>query len=498
MGYMLETRGLTKRFGRGDQAQDAVADVSLHIREGEVYGLLGPNGAGKSTTLKMICGMLRPTAGEILFAGHAWRREDLYAIGSLIEEAPLYPNLTARENLRVRTTLLGLPESRIDEVLAAVDLADTGKKRAGRFSMGMRQRLGLALALIARPRLLVLDEPTNGLDPIGIEELRDQIRGFASAGTTVIVSSHILSEVQQMADTIGIICGGAPRLRGCASARAGPRGTLHELLPGGATCARGGGGMTGEKGGLLAGLRAEALKSRHAAPVRLAVLMALPMPLLGAMPYRGVQIFSAWNYWYALFLPVSLSLVVACVARADARTRMRGLLGLGFPLGRAWWAKALWCLALCALSNLVVFGIYLAGSAFSSQGLTAAGTLTMLLCALANTVTAAWMIPAGLFLTARLGMLAGIFCPLAAQLVGGFAWSLVPLPQLFPPSASMVIPTSFIPVLPSGEPLAADMALGGALAADGMLTLAGLAVCALAFAALTAAGAAWFARSEER
>lgn len=177
---------------------------------------------------------------------------------------------------------------------------------------------------------------------------------------------------------------------------------------------------------------------------------------------------------------------------------MRGLLGLGFPLGRAWWAKALWCLALCTLSNLVVFGIYLAGSAFSSQGLTAAGTLTMLLCALANTVTAAWMIPAGLFLTARLGMLAGIFCPLAAQLVGGFAWSLVPLPQLFPPSASMVIPTSFIPVLPSGEPLAADMALGGALTADGMLTLAGLAVSALAFAALTAAGAAWFARSEER
>lgn len=498
MGYMLETRGLTKRFGRGDQAQDAVADVNLHIREGEVYGLLGPNGAGKSTTLKMVCGMLRPTAGEILFAGQAWCREDLYAIGSLIEEAPLYPNLTARENLRVRTTLLGLPESRIDEVLAAVDLADTGKKRAGRFSMGMRQRLGLALALIARPRLLVLDEPTNGLDPIGIEELRDQIRGFAAAGTAVIVSSHILSEVQQMADTIGIICGGAPRLRGCASARAGPRGTLHELLPGRATSARGGGGMTGEKGCLLAGLRAEALKSRHAAPVRLAVLMALPMPLLGAMPYRGVQIFSAWNYWYALFLPVSLSLVVACVARADARTRMRGLLGLGFPLGRAWWAKALWCLALCTLSNLVVFGIYLAGSAFSSQGLTAAGTLTMLLCALANTVTAAWMIPAGLFLTARLGMLAGIFCPLAAQLVGGFAWSLMPLPQLFPPSASMVIPTSFIPVLPSGEPLAADMALGGALTADGVLTLAGLAVCALAFAALTAAGAAWFARSEER
>lgn len=105
----------------------------------------------------------------------------------------------------MRTTLLGLPESRIDEALAAVDLTDTGRKRAGRFSMGMRQRLGLALALLARPRLLVLDEPTNGLDPIGIEELRDQVRGFAVAGTTVLVSSHILSEVQQMADTVGII-----------------------------------------------------------------------------------------------------------------------------------------------------------------------------------------------------------------------------------------------------------------------------------------------------
>ena len=205
MGTMLETRALTKRFGRGADAQTAVADVSLHIQEGEVYGLLGPNGAGKSTTLKMICGMLRPTSGEMLFGGRPWRRDDLYAIGSLIEEAPLYPNLTARENLRVRTTLLGLPERRIDEALEAAGLTDTGRKRAGRFSMGMRQRLGLALALLARPRLLVLDEPTNGLDPIGIEELRDQVRGFAAAGTTVLVSSHILSEVQQMADSVGII-----------------------------------------------------------------------------------------------------------------------------------------------------------------------------------------------------------------------------------------------------------------------------------------------------
>ena len=349
--------------------KDAVADVSLHIREGEVYGLLGPNGAGKSTTLKMICGMLRPTAGEILFAGHAWRREDLYAIGSLIGGGAALPNLTARENLRVRTTLLGLPESRVDEVLAAVDLADTGKKRAGRFSMGMRQRLELALALIARPRLLVLDEPTNGLDPIGIEELRDQIRGFAAAGTTVIVSSHILSEVQQMADTIGIICGG--RLAYEDALRPGQ--DLEELpsraSAGRASSARGGGGMTGEKGGLLASLRAEDPEvaprgtgspgRAHGAADAAARRDALP----GRADLQRVELL-------VRALPARGSLARGGVRRAGGRAHAdrRGLLGLGFPLGRAWWARALWCLALCTLSNLVVFGIYLAGSAFSSAG----------------------------------------------------------------------------------------------------------------------------------
>ena len=181
-------------------------DICLEVCPGEVLAILGENGAGKSTTLKMICGMLRPTAGEILFAGHAWRREDLYAIGSLIEEAPLYPNLTARENLRVRTTLLGLPESRIDEVLAAVDLADTGKKRAGRFSMGMRQRLGLALALIARPRLLVLDEPTNGLDPVVRDEVTDILLDFArDEEHSILISSHIVSDLEKLCDTIAFL-----------------------------------------------------------------------------------------------------------------------------------------------------------------------------------------------------------------------------------------------------------------------------------------------------
>lgn len=186
----------------------AVDHVSLHVEEGKVYGLLGPNGAGKSTTLKMVTGVLHPSEGQMLFEGRPWRRDDLYRIGSLVEQPPLYQNLTARENLRVRTTLLGLPEERIDEVLGAVGLTDTGTKRAGRFSMGMRQRLGIALALLVHPRLLILDEPTNGLDPIGIEDLRGLIRSFPKQGITVLLSSHILGEVQHTADAVGIIVGG--------------------------------------------------------------------------------------------------------------------------------------------------------------------------------------------------------------------------------------------------------------------------------------------------
>ncbi|HIW77317.1 MULTISPECIES: lantibiotic protection ABC transporter ATP-binding protein [Gordonibacter] len=204
MGYVLETRGLVKEF----KGQRAVDGVSLHVPEGAVYGLLGPNGAGKSTLLKMVCGMLRPSAGEILVAGRPWTRSDLAGIGALIETPPLYENLTARENLLVRTTLLGVGEERIDEALATVELTNTGKKRAGQFSLGMKQRLGIALALVGHPRLLVLDEPTNGLDPVGIQELRALIRSFPQRGITVVLSSHILGEVEHVADLVGIIVGG--------------------------------------------------------------------------------------------------------------------------------------------------------------------------------------------------------------------------------------------------------------------------------------------------
>ena len=204
MDIILETINLNKKFKK----QAAVNDLSLQIERNSVYGLLGPNGAGKSTTLKMITGMLRPDSGSIRFDGHVWSRQDLNQIGALIETPPLYDNLTAKENLKVRTTMLGLSEDRIEKVLRTVDLTDTGRTHAGQFSVGMKQRLGIALAMLGNPRLLILDEPTNGLDPLGIQELRELIRSFPAQGITVILSSHILSEVEQIADHIGIIAGG--------------------------------------------------------------------------------------------------------------------------------------------------------------------------------------------------------------------------------------------------------------------------------------------------
>ena len=202
--YILEVKGLTKKF----KNQIAVNNVSISIREGSVYGLLGPNGAGKSTILKMITGIMKPSSGEILFEDHLWTRKDLKDIGALIEEPAIYPNLTAKENLEVASTLYGLPKKRVEEVLDIIGLRQVGKKKVRNFSMGMKQRLGLGMAIINNPKLLILDEPTNGLDPIGIEELRELIRSFPAMGITVILSSHILSEVSQVADKVGIISNG--------------------------------------------------------------------------------------------------------------------------------------------------------------------------------------------------------------------------------------------------------------------------------------------------
>lgn len=211
--FILETKNLTKQYGK----QRAVDNISLQIKRNTIYGLLGPNGAGKSTTLKMIVGLLYPTEGQIFFDGKPWKRESLSRIGSLIEAPALYGNLTAEENLLAHTKLLGITRSRIPEVLDIVRLKDTGKKKASQFSMGMKQRLGIAIALLNHPKLLIFDEPTNGLDPFGIQELRDLIASFPDRGITVILSSHILSEVEQVIDEIGIISGGRLLFQGVPS-----------------------------------------------------------------------------------------------------------------------------------------------------------------------------------------------------------------------------------------------------------------------------------------
>lgn len=210
MDMILQTANLCKNFRK----QCAVSNVSLCVEKNTVFGLLGANGAGKSTVLKMIAGILKPSSGTIAFDGRPWTREVLGDIGAFIETPPVYGNLTAYENLKVKAILLGVKEERIREVLDIVGLADTGKKRAGQFSLGMRQRLGIALALLNKPKLLILDEPANGLDPAGILELRGLLRGFPARGITVLLSSHILSEVQQTADHIGILSEGVLKYSG--------------------------------------------------------------------------------------------------------------------------------------------------------------------------------------------------------------------------------------------------------------------------------------------
>ncbi|WP_186668789.1 lantibiotic protection ABC transporter ATP-binding subunit [Sporosarcina sp. BP05] len=200
--YIINTKKITKAY----KNQKANNEVSINIEEGSIYGLLGPNGAGKSTLLKMLAGLARPTSGEIVYQDAPWKREDILDIGALIEHPAIYPNLTAWENLEVYRLMYNISNKQsISKVLETVRLTNTGKKRAKKFSMGMKQRLGLAISLLKEPRLLILDEPTNGLDPVGIEELRELIRSFPEQGITVLLSSHNLSEVQQVATHIGIL-----------------------------------------------------------------------------------------------------------------------------------------------------------------------------------------------------------------------------------------------------------------------------------------------------
>ncbi|WP_068677810.1 lantibiotic protection ABC transporter ATP-binding subunit [Oceanobacillus sp. Castelsardo] len=202
--YMLETRKLGKVF----KGETVLKNINMNVRYGEIYGLLGLNGAGKSTLMKIICGIFRPSVGNVLFEERNWSRKNLHQIGSLIEGPAIYGNLTAYDNLKVFCLQANIPLTEINPVLVRLNIANTGKKKVKNFSLGMKQRLGIAMALIKKPKLLVLDEPSNGLDPMGIQELRQLLNELKRDGITIMISSHILSEIQLMSDTIGIIHNG--------------------------------------------------------------------------------------------------------------------------------------------------------------------------------------------------------------------------------------------------------------------------------------------------
>lgn len=206
MQTVIETKSLCKTYGR----QKAVDHVELHVPQGSVYGFIGPNGAGKSTTMKMLLGLIHPTEGQVFLLGQEMTERNRLALlrqtGSLIETPSGYLHLTGQENLQVVADLKGVPRRDIARVLEIVDLTADRNRKVGQYSLGMKQRLGIAMALLGSPKLLILDEPTNGLDPAGIQEMRDLIANMpAATGATVLISSHLLGEMEQMVGFVGIL-----------------------------------------------------------------------------------------------------------------------------------------------------------------------------------------------------------------------------------------------------------------------------------------------------
>lgn len=207
------TRGLSRMFPGGF----GVRDLDLNVPQGSIYGFLGPNGAGKTTTIRLLLDLLRPQSGEIFLFGQPLdrsRRQALAAVGALVESPSLYGHLSGRQNLEVTRRLLAAPVGRVDAVLERVGLLDSAGRRVRDYSLGMRQRLAIALALLGSPRLLILDEPGNGLDPAGTLDMRQLLRSLASDGITVFVSSHLLGEIEQVASHVGVLQGGRLRFEG--------------------------------------------------------------------------------------------------------------------------------------------------------------------------------------------------------------------------------------------------------------------------------------------
>lgn len=205
MEYIITTEKLTKTY----KNFTSVNKVSLHIKKGSIYGFLGPNGAGKSTTMKMLIGLTAPTSGSFQINGKQFPNDRvaiLKEIGSFIESPSFYANLTGRENLDIIRRILGLPKNTVEDALDLVGLSEFGDRLAKKYSLGMKQRLGLAGALLGRPPILILDEPTNGLDPSGIHEIRNLIKSLPTLyDCTILISSHMLSEIELIADDIGIL-----------------------------------------------------------------------------------------------------------------------------------------------------------------------------------------------------------------------------------------------------------------------------------------------------
>ncbi|MEG0239344.1 ABC transporter ATP-binding protein [Anaerorhabdus sp.] len=214
MNYIIQTEHLTKRYKKFI----AVNKVSLHIKKGSIYGFLGPNGAGKSTTMKMLLGLTEPSKGSFVIDGKQFPQERiqiLKEVGSFIESPSFYANLTGSENLEIIRKILGLPKSVVEDALEMVGLAEFGNRLVKKYSLGMKQRLGLAGALLGKPPILILDEPTNGLDPSGIHEIRNLIKSLPKLyDCTILISSHMLSEIELIADDIGILNHGSMLFEG--------------------------------------------------------------------------------------------------------------------------------------------------------------------------------------------------------------------------------------------------------------------------------------------